>query len=67
MILTEEQKEKIIKYVPNGSKLIDDGDLGELLTKLDDAILDEMDEKYRINKLGVELQRLYDDIYYQNQ
>lgn len=68
MILTEKQKEKIIKYVQNGEKLIADDDLGELLTQLDNVIIGEgMNQNYEINKLGVELQNLYDDIYYQNE
>lgn len=68
MVLTEKQKEKIIKYVQNGEKLIADDDLGELLTQLDNVIIGEgMNQNYEINKLGVELQNLYDDIYYQNE
>lgn len=68
MILKEEQKEQIIKYVPNGEKLIEGEDLEELLMAIDNVIIGKgMNQNYQINKLGVELQNLYDDIYYQNE
>ena len=68
MILKEEQKEQIIKYVPNGEKLIEGEDLEELLMAIDNVIIGKgMNQNYQINKLGVKLQNLYDDIYYQNE
>ena len=68
MILNNKQKEKLLRYVPNAKKYMEDDDLGELLTQLDNVILGQgMEEDYELNKLGLELQKMYDEIFYQNQ
>ena len=42
-------------------------DIDLLLTELDDKITEiGFDENYDINEEGILLQRLYDDLYYQN-
>ena len=62
MIITEKQKELVKKYL---KKSYTDIDL--LLTELDDKITEiGFDENYDINEEGILLQRLYDDLYYQN-
>ena len=62
MIITEKQKELVKKYL---KKSYTDIDL--LLTELDDKITEiGYDENYDINEEGILLQRLYDDLYYQN-
>lgn len=67
IILTEEQEQLIINYVPSGEQLIKSGNLGDLLTELDDTIIDKgMDKDYELTSLGLKLQRAYDQIYNQN-
>ena len=62
MIITEKQKELVKKYL---KKSYTDKHL--LLTELDDKITEiGFDENYDINAEGILLQRLYDDLYYQN-
>lgn len=62
MIITEKQKELVKTYL---KKSYTDIDL--LLTELDDKITEiGFDENYDINEEGILLQRLYDDLYYQN-
>ena len=62
MIINEKQKELVKKYL---KKSYTDIDL--LLTELDDKITEiGFDENYDINEEGILLQRLYDDLYYQN-
>lgn len=42
-------------------------DLGNLLIDFDDAIIDiGMDEDQEITRLGAEMQKIYDEIFYQN-
>lgn len=62
MNITEKQKKLVKKYL---KKSYTDIDL--LLTELDDKITEiGFDENYDINEEGILLQRLYDDLYYQN-
>lgn len=62
MNITEKQKELVKKYL---KKSYTDIDL--LLTELDDKITEiGFDENYDLNEEGRLLQRLYDDLYYQN-
>ena len=62
MDITEKQKELVKKYL---KKSYTDIDL--LLTELDDKITEiGFDDNYDINEEGILLQRLYDDLYYQN-
>ncbi len=62
MIITEKQKELVKTYL---KKSYTDIDL--LLTELDDKITEiGFDDNYDLNKDGILLQRLYDDLYYQN-
>ncbi len=51
MIVTEEQK---------------NGDVNEVLFAIDDVILDLMDEDGELDKEGVKLQLIYDQIYNAN-
>ena len=62
MIITEKQKELVKKYLKESYT-----DIDLLLTELDDKITEiGFDENYDINEEGILLQRLYDDLYYQN-
>ncbi|MBE6594522.1 MAG: hypothetical protein E7644_01850 [Ruminococcaceae bacterium] len=67
MIITDEQISILKKYIPNVDELVARDDLYELEINLDQAIIDHgMDDKYRLTREGVMLQKLYDDIYYAN-
>ena len=62
MIVTEEQKKEIKKYGVDIDKLIKNGDVNEVLFAIDDVILDLMDEDGELDKEGVKLQLIYDQI-----
>ncbi len=66
MIVTEEQKKEIKKYGVDIDKLIKNGDINEVLFAIDDVILDLMDEDGELDKEGVKLQLIYDQIYNAN-
>lgn len=66
MIVTEEQKKEIKKYGVDIDKLIKNGDVNEILFAIDDVILDLMDEDGELDKEGVKLQLIYDQIYNAN-
>lgn len=66
MIVTEEQKKEIKKYGVDIDKLIKNGDVNEVLFAIDDVILDLMDEDGEMDKEGVKLQLIYDQIYNAN-
>ena len=62
MIITEKQKELVKKYLKKSYT-----EIYHLLLDLDDKITEiGFDENYDINEEGILLQRLYDDLYYQN-
>jgi hypothetical protein len=68
MILTSEQKEALFRYVPKAKAFIESNDLYELELAIDEQITDAgMDDDFELNELGHTLQRLYDQIYIQNQ
>ena len=62
--ITKEQIEKLRPYLPNIDELVLDYE--EFQTKLDDAIIDELDENYDDTETSIMLQRIYDEIYDQN-
>lgn len=68
--ITSEQKQFLKKYVTNIDELIDADDLGELLSAIDDAIVDNiMNNKTEPNEpdeIGIKIQQIYDQIYNQN-
>lgn len=66
MKVTEEQKKEIKKYGVDIDKLIKNGDVNEVLFAIDDVILDLMDEDGELDKEGVKLQLIYDQIYNAN-
>ena len=66
MIVTEEQKKEIKKYGVDIDELIKDGDVNEVLFAIDDVILNLMDEDGELDKEGVKLQLIYDQIYNAN-
>ena len=62
--ITEEQIEKLRPYLPDIDELIQDYSRFEI--RLDDAIIDELDENYEDTETSVMLQKSYDEIYDQN-
>ncbi len=62
--ITKEQIEKLRPYLPNIDELVLDYE--EFQTKLDDAIIDELDENYNDTDTSIMLQKIYDEIYDQN-
>lgn len=62
--ITKEQIEKLRPYLPNIDALVLDYE--EFQTRLDDAIIDELDENYNDTETSILLQRIYDEIYDQN-
>ena len=62
MNITEKQKKLVQTYLKKAYT-----DIYQLLLDLDDKITEiGFDENYDINEEGILLQRLYDDLYYQN-
>ena len=66
IIVTEEQKKEIKKYGVDIDELIKAGDVNEVLFAIDDVILNLMDEDGELDKEGVKLQLIYDQIYNAN-
>ena len=62
--ITKDQIEKLRPYLPNIDELVLDYE--EFQTKLDDAIIDELDENYNDTETSIMLQKIYDEIYDQN-
>lgn len=67
MIINDEQRVLLLKYVPNSETYIENDDLCELELALDAQITENgMDENFELTDLGLKLQLLYDQIYNQN-
>lgn len=67
MVITDEQKELLLKHVPNAEKFIRDDNLYELELAIDDQITEYgMDDDFELTEYGRKMQRLYDQIYSQN-
>ena len=67
LVITDAQKDTLSKHLPQIQRYIEDDDLDSLLADLDDKITEVgFDDNYDLNKLGLKLQRIYDEIYYQN-
>lgn len=68
--ITSEQKQFLKEYVTNIDELIAADDLGELLSAIDDAIVDNiMNNKIEQNEpdeIGIKIQQIYDQLYNQN-
>lgn len=68
MIVTKEQIDRLKQYAPETLKFIEEDNLGEFLTVLDDYIVDDMmkHEDNEPREIGIELQKIYDQVYNQN-
>ena len=69
MIVTKEQIDRLKRYAPGTLRFIEEDNLGEFLTVLDDYIVDDImkHEDNEPGEIGIELQKIYDQVYNQNQ
>ena len=63
MAITAEQKAFLSKYIKNLDNVLESDDINDLLLEIDDAILDTLDSNGNPSPIGIELQKVYDDIY----
>lgn len=68
MIITEEQIDRLKQYAPETLRFIEEDNLGEFLTTLDDYIVEDImnHEDNEPGEIGIELQKIYDQVYKQN-
>ncbi len=66
MVVKQEQKDILRKYIENIDEIMNKEDVDELLDKIDDVIIYNLDENNEPDEIGFELQRVYDQIHYQN-
>ena len=68
MIISEKQKSYLEKYIENLHIMIEKDDLDEILDKIDTLIIVKgmTEDQEWLTPLGIELQKIYDEIYYQN-
>ncbi len=64
-LITDEQIAQLKPFMPNIEEIIKLG-LGEFLTELNYLIIDALDKDYNSTPASDKLEKLYDDIYYQN-
>ena len=65
--LNEKQKELLLRYLPELGNSVVAGDINSVLDKLDEKITEiGFNADYSLNKVGLQLQRLYDELYDQN-
>lgn len=67
MNITDEQKDLLFLYLPNLRINVAADDIDTVLLDLDDKITEiGFNADYSLNKTGLKLQKLYDEIYTQN-
>lgn len=67
MKITFQQKELLIDKIEDIERIAESDDVNDLLFPLDDLITKiGFDENYELNKEGLKLQKLYDEILEQN-
>jgi hypothetical protein len=66
MAITAEQKTFLNKYIKNLDEVLESNDINDLLLEIDDAILDTFDAEGNPSAVGIELQKIYDEIYNSN-
>lgn len=65
--ITSEQLALIKKYMPDCSDYISNDELDNFLDKFDDVITEVgFDDEYELTSEGLQLQKVYDQIYNQN-
>ncbi|MDD7457901.1 MAG: hypothetical protein PUK83_05705 [Clostridia bacterium] len=65
IIITKEQIEALRPYLSNIDELVN-GELNDLEEAIKDEIMDALDEEWADTKDSIILQRLFDEIFYQN-
>ncbi len=65
IIITNQQIEALRPYLSNIDELVD-GELNDLEEAIKDEIMDALDEEWADTKDSIILQRLFDEIFYQN-
>jgi hypothetical protein len=66
VIISDRAKEMLAKYITNLDEVIFSDDINDLLLEIDDVIIRTFDAKGNPSKEGIELQKLYDEIYANN-
>lgn len=67
MIVKDEQIEKLKPHIENIEDLIAEGDVQVVLDAIDDVIVDNiLGNNDEPDEEGINLQRIYDQIFYQN-
>lgn len=61
--IKENHKKFSNKHIENLEELLMSDDYTELLLSIDDAIVGCIEEDDEINKVGVELQKIYNEVY----
>ena len=65
--ISNEQKDLLVKYLPNVEQCVTAGDIDTVLDLLDNKITEiGFNPEYELNEVGLKLQRLYDELYNQN-
>ncbi len=65
--ITDEQRKILEPLIDNLQSLIDMDSDEDLLLAIDDLIIDELDDdQNNLSAKGIQLQKLYDDIFYAN-
>lgn len=67
MVIKSNQVKKLKPYIENIEKIIEEDDVQEVLDAIDDVIVDHiLENNDEPDAIGIELQRVYDQIYNQN-
>ena len=62
--ITEKQKEVLKEYIPNYESF---DDIGDILSELNDVMLETLDDDYESTKETTIVSKLYDQLYSQNE
>jgi hypothetical protein len=67
MIVTDKQKELLKPYIPNVESFVKTDDTQGLLDEINDLIIDDiLGNEDEPTAVGIALQKVWDDIFYQN-
>lgn len=67
IVIKSNQVKKLKPYIENIEKIIEEDDVQEVLDAIDDVIVDHiLENNDEPDAIGIELQRVYDQIYNQN-
>lgn len=66
MLITDKQVDQCRKYIPEIDAIVLADDLSQLENLLNDAMIQNMDKNDNLTLEGRRIERLYDNIYWQN-